>query len=176
MLYQLLTEGKRRGIISYGVRKMEEAKTNELEEEAISAVFELFPLCRRVFFDALYENDDERVRLLTKVQFLLMTALIYRGRLNMTETALCISASKEQATRIVAPLVDAGLVERFYERSNRRTVYIRLSDKGMAFVRSLRARMAGFVLEKLSDLNPEDIKTLEESAVTLARILRKIEK
>lgn len=155
-----------------GVKNMYDDESRE----AISVVFELFPVFRRIFFDALYENTDERVRHITKVQFLLLTALISYGQMNMSQTALCISSSKEQATRIVAPLVDAGLLERFYDKTNRRAVYIRLSEKGMSFMRGIRTDMCKHVLKKLSLLSQDDIKTLEESALNVAHILRKIEK
>ena len=56
---------------------------------------------------------------LTKTQLLIVTALSYHESFHMSQLAAYLSFSKEQATRAAAPLVEAGLVERFAQSENR---------------------------------------------------------
>lgn len=161
-------------MLSYHVNEV--TKMPDAQKKAtISAVFELFPLCRQIFFRALYENENEGERALTKTQFLVLMTLLSHKCLTMSQTALCVSSSKEQATRVVAPLVEAGLLERFYDKSNRRVVYVRLSEEGRKYMHSLQEAMIKRVMSKLENLSDEDVKTLNESAANVLEILRKLE-
>lgn len=145
------------------------------KKTAISAVFELFPLCRQIFFSALYENENEINRSFTKTQFLVLMTLFTHKCLTMSQTAICVSSSKEQATRVVAPLVETGLLERFYDEANRRVVYIRLSEYGRSYMNSLQEAMINSVAEKLETLCEEDVNTLNESLLKVLEILKKLE-
>ena len=67
---------------------------------------------------------------LTKTQLLIVTALSYHESFHMSQLAAYLSFSKEQATRAAAPLVEAGLVERFAQSENRTRVFLRLTADG----------------------------------------------
>ena len=54
--------------------------------------------------------------------------------MTMSQAAASLGCSKEQATRLVAALVDAGFIERLHSEENRKLVMIRLTKEGTAFV------------------------------------------
>ena len=77
----------------------------------------------------------------TRTQQSILTVLSMEGETTMKQIAKYIVSSQEQATRAVAPLVDAGYVERRTDPTNRTRVYIRLTDEG----RDLLTMYWGFI-------------------------------
>lgn len=108
---------------------------------------------------------------LTRTQIVILTALMTRDDLTMSQIAEFIGSSKEQATRAVAPLVEQGLVERFISDTNRTRVHIRLTERGeawmadfgQAFRETIRAAMAGTLTEEEQD----DLRRAVTETVTL---------
>ena len=99
---------------------------------------------------------------LTKTQLLIVTALSYHESFHMSQLAAYLSFSKEQATRAAAPLVEAGLVERFAQSEKN------LADELRA---QFSSQLKACVSASLSE--PEQLE-LREAAETLVRLLSKI--
>lgn len=111
----------------------------------------------------------------TKTQLIIFIILSLRGSLTMTEIAGYISSSREQATRAVAPLADAGYVERYTDPKNRTRIHIRLTDMGKAYWEERREGMRAVMERRLKDsLSEEECTELEQAAATMIRLLRKI--
>ncbi len=113
----------------------------------------------------------------TKTQLNIFTVLEMEGDLSMKQIAQFLATSQEQATRTVAPLANAGYVERLTDSSNRTRINIHLTDSGKQVLADSRRAM----LEKLSDkvnnsISPEDKKTLCMAAAQMVTILDKINK
>lgn len=111
----------------------------------------------------------------SKSDFIILSALLYREHLCMSQLAECISSSKEQATRAVSALVDERLVERYEEPANRKLVHVRLTDEGRKKADALRESFRSCVDEKLlSQLSPEDVARLDRSSREIVEILGKL--
>ena len=78
-------------------------ETETISEER-SPVFSTLSLLHRLVLTSQARKDSG----FTRTQLIIVYALAARGELNMSQIADFIGASKEQATRAVAPLVDAG--------------------------------------------------------------------
>ena len=87
---------------------------------------------------------------LTKTQLLIVTALSYHESFHMSQLAAYLSFSKEQATRAAAPLVEAGLVERFAQLENRTRVFLRLTADGKNLADELRAQFSSQLKARVS--------------------------
>ena len=112
---------------------------------------------------------------LTRTQLLILTALSYRESLHMSQLASYLSFSKEQATRAAAPLVEAGLVERFEQPENRTRVFLRLTAEGKALADELRAQFSEQLKARVSaSLSEPEQAELRAAAETLVRLLSKI--
>ncbi|MCR5796451.1 MAG: MarR family transcriptional regulator, partial [Eubacterium sp.] len=74
----------------------------------------------------------------TKTQMNIFTILDMEGDLPMKRIARYLATSQEQTTRTVAPLADAGYVERRTDPSNRTRVYIHLTENGRRVIEDSR--------------------------------------
>ena len=145
--------------------------TDQQLERALSSVFELFPLYRKMFLNSLMDLENE----LTRTQIFVLMALVSHSKITMSQTALLLASSKEQATRVVAPLVELGFVERIFDCANRRAVYIQLSDEGRAHILNLKKQMVKhFVLDN-DVLTKSEMETLDKSIANVVKIFKKIE-
>ena len=112
---------------------------------------------------------------LTKTQLLIVLALAYHGTLNMSQLAAYLCFSKEQATRAVAPLAQAGLLERFEQPENRTKVFLRLTPQGQALERELRQAFSSQLHQRAGQMLTEpEQQELREAAAVLVRLLSKL--
>lgn len=140
--------------------------------EKRSPVFALLPQLWRLVLTPKSHRDYGY----TKMQLVILNALAARGTLNMSQIAEFIGASKEQATRAVAPMVDAGLAERIVPEENRTQVKVRLTDAGCEFMRGYFRSVQTRIHERLdASLTPEERAELRSSLETAAELLMKVE-
>lgn len=124
----------------------------------------------------LVMSSGERSKAIhTKTQLIIFIILSLRESLTMTEIAGYISSSREQATRAVAPLADAGYVERYVDPKNRTRIHIRLTEVGRSYWAECREKMRAMIDQRLKDsLSAEECRELEQAASTMIRLLRKL--
>ncbi len=132
--------------------------TIETEEPRLSMLRAL-PLMHRLL-RLIFVGERERF---TKTQFYILITLYHQSPLTMTQIGEHIGASKEQATRAVAPLADEGLVRREVSSKNRTRVYVSLTEKGCALVQDLIARCS----EKLEARMNERLTAEEREALRM---------
>lgn len=143
--------------------------TIETEEPRLSMLRAL-PLMHRLL-RLIFVGERER---LTKTQFYILITLYHQSPLTMTQIGEHIGASKEQATRAVAPLADEGLVRREVSSKNRTRVYVSLTEKGCALVQDLIARCSRKLEERMNDrLTPEEREALRMHLSESAALLEK---
>ena len=128
------------------------------------------PLMHRLL-RLIFTGERERF---TKTQFYILITLFHRAPLTMTQIGELIGASKEQATRAVAPLADEGLVQREVSPRNRTRVYVSLTEDGRVLVPELLGRcgkrLDACLSERLTAQERESLRThLEESAALLEK-------
>jgi DNA-binding MarR family transcriptional regulator len=73
------------------------------------------------------------------------------------------------ATRLIASLVERGLVERVPDPLDGRVVWLRLTPEGSRHLQGIRRRKDRFLSERLTRLEPEELETLSRAAVILDR-------
>ena len=116
----------------------------------------------------------EKARM-TKTQFYILITLSVIPSLTMTEIAEHIGASKEQATRAVAPLVDGGMVQRTVMPCNRTRVYVSLTETGQKYIREMIARCSERLDERMTErLTPEEQSALQMHLAESAALLETI--
>lgn len=111
----------------------------------------------------------------TKSQVILFSVLLNRGSATMKEIAAFLSCSKEQATRVVAPLVDDGHAERYVDPGNRNFIHIRLTDTGREYILTQREKLHQNLEQLLTtSLNAEERQQLFDSLHTAIGLLEKV--
>jgi DNA-binding MarR family transcriptional regulator len=93
------------------------------------------------------------------------------GPLTPSELAAAESIQRPTATRIVARLDEAGLVERTADPADRRSFVISATPRGQALMKKLRGRKNAFLARRLRGLGAEDMAALAHAAEILERLL-----
>ncbi len=143
-------------------------------EQEITEDSELFftalPLMHKLVLTGL---DREKFPF-TKTQFVIFAALDLHRTLTMKQIAGYIASSKEQATRAVAPLVDAGYLRRYEDPANHTRKYVCLTPAGRELVRSFTEELFSHSDGALrSSLSPEELGELHASLDAVVRLLSK---
>ena len=93
------------------------------------------------------------------------------GPLTPSELADRERVRRPTATRIIAGLVEAGLVTRTPDPSDGRGFLVAPTADGTALLKRLRGRKNVFLAKRMRDLDPEDVATLERASEILERML-----
>ena len=94
-----------------------------------------------------------------------------RGPVAPSELAEIESVKRPTATRIVAKLAEAGLVERTGDPADGRISLVSITPEGRAILARMRKRKNAYLARRLRELPPDDIAALERAADVLERLL-----
>lgn len=73
-------------------------------------------------------------------------------------------------TRVVAALEEQRLLSRRPHPTDGRQVLLTVTERGRELLRETRERKQAWLLERLAELNPQELKILEQAAPILERI------
>jgi DNA-binding MarR family transcriptional regulator len=93
------------------------------------------------------------------------------GPLTPSELAVRERIQRPTATRVIARLEEAGLVERTADPADGRSSLVSLSAEGRALLKKLRANKDAYLARRLEALDPEELAALERAADILERVL-----
>jgi DNA-binding MarR family transcriptional regulator len=93
------------------------------------------------------------------------------GPLTPSELADVERVQRPTATRVVAKLEHAELVDRAEDPSDGRVSLVSASREGRALLRRLRTRKDAYLARRLGELEPRDVAALERAADVLERLL-----
>ena len=141
------------------------------KEKVIVSLFEVFHLSQKY----LLENFAKKKQKITKTQFYIIMVVYRKRNLSMSQVASAISSSKEQTTRAVAPLVEAGFLKRYHDEENRRVVHIELTEQGLELIEEIRQNMIDSMRSCMGKLTAEEVHRFEEAADTLLELLMKVD-
>lgn len=94
-----------------------------------------------------------------------------RGPVTPSELAEIESVKRPTATRILAKLAEAGLVERTGDPADGRISLVSITPEGRAILARMRKRKNAYLARRLRELPPDDIAALERAADVLERLL-----
>ena len=116
----------------------------------------------------LFDRDEFKF---TKTQQLILMTLWLHKKLSLTELSEQICTSNEQATREVGQLVKSGFVNRVKNQTNRRSIEISLTQKGIDLIKDAQATAAKRIPQRFNELSDEDAKTLVDCLEKIGEIL-----
>jgi DNA-binding MarR family transcriptional regulator len=93
------------------------------------------------------------------------------GPLTPSELAERERVRRPTATRIVARLVELGLVSRTPDPSDGRGFLVATTADGKALLKRLRGRKNAYLAKRMRSLDPEEVAALERAAEILERLL-----
>lgn len=108
----------------------------------------------------------------------LLSALATIGRyapLTLGDLADAERIRRPSVTRIVAALLEAGLVTRVADPGDRRTQWIRLTPEGRKLLERSRIRKDAYLAKRLRSLEPGQLAVLEHAVAILEQLLEDAE-
>ena len=93
------------------------------------------------------------------------------GPLAPSELAQRERIKRPTATKLIASLEGAGLLDRVGDPQDGRSSILSASAQGRALLRRLRARKTAYLAAQLRDLDPAELEALERAAGVLERML-----
>ena len=138
-------------------------------DQAHARLIEVLPhLFRRLVVSM--PNEVEGVAKVTTEQFGVLTHVLDRRSVSMSELAVARNVALNTATSLVDRLVTAGLVERQGDPSDRRVVRVVITGKGRTLVERLRTVRREAIRRLLDDLRDEEIQRILDAMPALARL------
>jgi DNA-binding MarR family transcriptional regulator len=93
------------------------------------------------------------------------------GPLTPSRLAELERIQRPTATRVIDRLQQNGLAERTLDPADGRSRLIAVTAAGSALLRSIRTRRNAYLARRLESLSPEELRTLEEAAGILERVV-----
>ncbi|MGN6474530.1 MAG: MarR family winged helix-turn-helix transcriptional regulator [Mycobacteriales bacterium] len=108
---------------------------------------------------------------LTPSQWSALAMVDSHGPLRIGDLADREGVSAPTATRVVASLEELGLLSRKSDPADRRTAYIALTDEGRDKLESTRRSQSTELVQRLSEMPPQDVRKLVELLPILESLL-----
>jgi len=94
-----------------------------------------------------------------------------RGRVTVGELGTLEQVQPPTMTRLVASLVDAGLVRREPDEADRRVAWLSITPDGARLLGRTRRRKEAYLVRRLQRLTPDELEVLERAAPVLERLV-----
>lgn len=99
-----------------------------------------------------------------------LSTLDRQGPLTIGDLCAAEQVQPPTMTRIVAALLEAGLIARDPDPADGRVAWVRLTPEGRKLLERSRGRKEAYLARALRDLDPREIATLEDATAILERI------
>lgn len=96
-----------------------------------------------------------------------LSSVDHKGPLTMSELCAVEQVQPPSMTRIVAALVEVGLVTRESDPSDGRVAWVTVTREGRKLLDRSRGRKEAYLAKALRGLDAHELETLEEAAVIL---------
>jgi DNA-binding MarR family transcriptional regulator len=106
----------------------------------------------------------------TPSQLSALSVLANRGELTLGELAAIERIAPPSMTRIASRLVEAGLLERRSDSSDRRIARVAVSKSGQVLLDETRTRRDAYITTRLQAFSAEDLDILERAVPILQRL------
>lgn len=93
----------------------------------------------------------------------------------MSSLADELRITKQQMTKLVNDLEDQNMVARVHDSSNRRLVYIHITEGGKVMMEELKSLMLGSTVKAMELYTEEELAELDHCLQTLTRLLGKLD-
>lgn len=98
-----------------------------------------------------------------------LSTLDRQGTLTMGDLCAVEQVQPPTMTRIVAALLEAGLIAREPDPADGRVAWVRLTPEGRKLLERSRGRKEAYLAKALRELDPKELATLEDATEILER-------
>jgi DNA-binding MarR family transcriptional regulator len=107
---------------------------------------------------------------LTPTRISVLLTVVRDGPLRLSALAEAETLNPTMLSRVIADLVDAGLLERTSDDGDRRAAWVQATDAGHQLARRMRRERTDAVNEAMDGLTAEDRRVLERALPALERL------
>jgi len=125
-------------------------------------------LARRLRVERLMPELAEPA--LSDTQLAALATLERHGAMSPGDLAEHEKVQPPSMTRVIAALVDWGLVTRAPHPTDRRQVILTVTPEGRSLVQRVRRRKEAWLAQRLAELSPQERATLREAAPILEKL------
>ena len=125
-------------------------------------------LARRLRVERLMPELAEPA--LSDTQLAALATLERHGAMSPGDLAEHEKVQPPSMTRVIAALVDWGLVTRAPHPTDRRQVILTVTPQGRSLVQRVRRRKEAWLAQRLAELSPQERATLREAAPILEKL------
>ena len=129
--------------------------------------FAIVRMARRLRQEALGAEAAQLSPTLTAA----LSTVHHYGPLTPSELAERERIKRPTATRTIASLEAAGLIERTTDPADRRVSLVSATADGRALLKRIRGRKNAYIARRLRNLEADELETLERAATILERML-----
>lgn len=112
-------------------------------------------------------NENIKKYNLTRPQFCVIECLGHHGEMTLSALSLKLSVTGGNMTLVVDNLEKERLVERIRSKEDRRTIHVKLTDKGVHLFNSVFKKHAQFITKTFQVLS-------EKEQIQLSKLLKKL--
>jgi len=134
----------------------------------------LIPRLRKKMHEASRKAAEDCATHFTPAQMDTLYTIATRPEWRMSDLSERLQVSAGSLTTMVNRLIEAGVVDRYRSRLDRRVVVIKLNEAGEELVRASRERIMLNLQELMAALSDEDKTRLTEAMGIVVDILSKI--
>jgi DNA-binding MarR family transcriptional regulator len=102
---------------------------------------------------------------------MLIGILIHHGKMNVSEIGLKLGLSNSTVSGILDRLEKQNMVERSRSESDRRVVYVNLTESFREVTQDRFKEVEKGIEEKINRANPEELDKIIEGLITLKKLL-----
>lgn len=146
-----------------------EDKDKSIERKIVEEIVDIFPMMHDRFV-----RRFEREQSFTQLQIGAMDMLRIDGPKSMRQISDALRMSKQQLTRFINVLVNRGLMRRFQQEGNRRTIYVELTEEGHRQLGDFTELKMQERMESILPLTTEDKEKLLAATKDFKTILQKV--
>jgi DNA-binding MarR family transcriptional regulator len=124
-----------------------------------------FDMLSHSLFKVIQPND------LTPVQFEMLKYFAYNTDVTLSKLADCLDMNIPNTSREVKKLVEKNLLKKRVSDTDKRVVYVEISETGQALMYKLIGELDALICERYAHLNEADLKKMEKALEILNGLL-----
>ena len=147
-----------------------------MQKEKFEEIVENLFLIPHLFKKKLMKHDlyNEEIEL-SPSHFHILLTLIEKGSMATSELGKTLNICKSNVTPLVQKLIDKGMVKRITNESDRRYIYISITEAGKQFLTKHKELVVEHLKKKVCILNEEELEVLAVSLQNFKKVMMKFE-
>jgi DNA-binding MarR family transcriptional regulator len=141
------------------------------EEQIGEQMVSLFPLVKKM----LLSSSDTNIQIhISNLRYRVLGMLVCNESLQMSEIGKRLGTSKPHTSSLINSMVNENLVQRVYDKKDKRIIHIVATKKGIIYLKKFKEQVKRDITKNIAVLSEKDKRLMDNSLKTLRKILLKL--